>query len=317
MVLWGPLVAVGLAAGGSVAEGEPAVLSQVACTAPTCPGTDLYDPRFFVEFGNDLAVEPSNPPPRQPARTPRDLTPSVVKTDGTAYVDLSVLWGVKELKVCWINATLEDDPGRRRTYQAIRATWNSWGPIQFTGWDICPPLESTLGLPWIRIAIEDRAAGGPRASIGDGAATAEVGMYLNFTFQEWSASSCGPDGSYSWDNCVWSIAVHEFGHIMGLVDEHSRLYLPKAYHELTPAERNYHRDKCRERDVVSIPVYGVEGALLTVFDPDSVMNSCRDIYAEVELQLSDCDVAAIWAAYAKEWDEPVPGEVPACPFLPG
>jgi hypothetical protein len=166
-----------------------------------------------------------------------------------AFIDEASLWPFapgqpKQIPVCWESSGFESAKNIVKT--AISQSWQAHSGLRFIGWGLCQ-----AGMAGIHIAIADS---GPRTlGLGSELDGIEHGMLLNFTFQNW-----GQACSTMKDECIASIAVHEFGHAIGFAHEQNR---PD-----TPGE-------CRE------PVQGKNGTLLlTPYDASSVMNYCNPVY---------------------------------------
>jgi hypothetical protein len=151
--------------------------------------------------------------------------------------------------------------------RAVSESWEAASALRFTGWQKC--AEKNQG---IRILIED--SGPHTKGLGRYLDGKPNGMVLNFTYNNWS-----PQCRTMHDFCVRAIAVHEFGHAIGLAHEQNR---PDA-----PGECQAIRQ-------------GSNGTvLLTPYDPHSVMNYCNPEYNN-NGQLSEYDKIAVISVYRSE-----------------
>lgn len=274
-----------------------------------CLGDDLIDASYFEAGGGiSLSDAPTtisesapgvNVEAEDPARGA--LTSDAVSTNPTAYIDIALLWrlqdvndtnnnGLIEIPVCWINSTDGDRQGRELTQQAVRNTWEVHAPIRFTGWTRCQ--AGATGAVRIRISDEN-----PRSYVGRDAARQPTSMWLNFSFDRWSPVCQNQKGRINWSNCVHSIAVHEFGHLLGYLHEHDRLFHGTAINML-PADQLQQRIAACRRVGVAGPSTATPARqpLITAYDPVSVMNYCFNIY-DHQVQLSSFDIAGLQRAY--------------------
>jgi hypothetical protein len=296
------------------ADGEVSVANVYVCR-----GADLIDASFFAtrkEVPGDARGVDTRPAPdpaapagaRSSGEPVREDAPSTVrKSTGTAYVERALLWtwdtkgatrdvdGRLRIEVCWINPT--DSPGEREgrelTRTAVEETWHAH--VRFVGWGGCVP-DDTGG---VRILISDE---GPRAWVGRVAGTASPSMWLNFTFRNWSRDCANRDERVSpitWDRCVYSIAVHEFGHVLGFYHEHDRLFHGVAYHQLPADELASRKAECAARnETAATDPNPPSDPLITFYDPRSVMNYCFEIY-DHRVTLSNADVRGVRMAYGQ------------------
>ncbi|WP_298912907.1 M12 family metallopeptidase [uncultured Nostoc sp.] len=149
---------------------------------------------------------------------------------GTTQQPLSVvggtLWSSPNIPVCWENPGDATEKGWVR--DAVSTTWETASAVRFTGWGQCQS-----GNRGIRIQVGDEQP--HTQGLGNQLDGKSNGMVLNFTFGSWS-TSCqnGGDQPEGFNNsgriasateqeyCIKAIAVHEFGHALGMAHEHNR-----------------------------------------------------------------------------------------------
>lgn len=171
-------------------------------------------------------------------------------------VKTNTLWNQTDIKVCWYQNAMDEEYTINRgiVRNIIEDTWNrvlrpmevpseEW--VQFVGWKACADGDNHD----VKLKV------GPGSNRVNGLGTDAT--YVNFNYSN--------PNTPVWD--IERIAIHEFGHLLGLAHEHNR---------------NDTGDQC------SYEPQGTNGTdYYGEWDHNSVMNYCNDRYTESVLSPSD------------------------------
>ncbi len=227
-----------------------------------------------------------------------------------AYVLDTVVWPYDSttqrypIPVCWENLSQSTVAERDNVRAAIVNTWQTYSLARFNGWLQCP--VSPLFFNGIRITVDNVKP--PQAALGR-EGNGKVGvMRLNFRLNTPVKTTSDPQlitllarcqrdvrGS-TLQTCIQSTAIHEFGHILGLAHEHNR---PTLYGVLDIPFITQCNDNDPDPTVIPQGSFRTKGnTLFTDYDPNSVMNYCRNPYFG-RRDLSNLDKLAMRVYYGQ------------------
>ncbi len=204
---------------------------------------------------------PASAPPPVPTRTMEKASP---------FQADKYLWTNNTIPVCWENESAEFEEKKDWVKSAVSETWQANSAINFSGWGKC-----TVGDKGVRIQIDDSV---PPHTVAlgrqlDGVAN---GVKLTLSFAEFSPSCANFQ-----QQCVKSIAVHTFGHVLGFAHTNNR--------SDTPID-------CKTRVSEPAESQGMNFESVLPYDKHSVMNYCNPVWNNGG-KLSSLDKLALQIVY--------------------
>ncbi len=182
-------------------------------------------------------------------------------------------WPGGDIPLCWLNRPAKgsesaSDLNNLGAVEAAETTWSKAGAVHFHDAGNCP-----TDFKGVKLLIRRTAGDADTPDLGVAIAEQAEPVVLLFAFP--SRSGCSSGGAFgSAETCVYGEAVHEFGHVLGLPDEH---YSQAAPDPCKATLRQDHR-------WLAIP-----------YDAASVMNACNPDH--LFGRLSPLDIAATRQIY--------------------
>jgi erythromycin esterase-like protein len=205
-----------------------------------------------------------------------------------AHIVPTIFWPEEPtINVCWENPNPQQQSGWETLKEALTEQYNGRTPVKFVGFEPC-----TGGAPGVHVFHEDGVPGESKARpavvVGESAFGVAISgrpnaVRMNFTLQNWHPDLCSTEPNKT--RCIRMYALHEFGHVLGLGEEHLRSDNTCSHPEAVPVQG------------FPLNIYATWGSQ---YDPYSIMNYCMNIEQITKpASLSDGDVEILNRLYGK------------------
>lgn len=246
--------------------------------------------RHVLRWALALIGTPLSASLAQPWNVTGPLGPGVPHQHG--LVQPKGIWPNLRIEVCWERPYSEFEQEKQLVRQAIADTIEKYSPYRLTDgqkdWPVCDSGSRSR----IQVAVEDLVAldgkpVGPHSDVGIQSlsywASQATHVSLDFEFKNgWDVNGqCKAESGRK--NCIQVIAVHEFLHALGFLHEQYNTNLQVT------------NKPCYDRIVGTMKhdfIPNDRTWVVTLYDPDSIMNYCREIYSEPP-RLSSLDISTL------------------------